>query len=148
MKYAWRIIMMAGFGALAVVVIVGLVGHGYCGSYLVPLSASQSGLADDDPLYSCIAVNNAGIPFWSWMFAAIILWVTAGILRKAQSVISSTRTAGTPRSTPVAPPRASGRSDPMTLADEIERIAELHNSGVLTDIEFASAKAQVLNHRK
>jgi hypothetical protein len=38
---------------------------------------------------------------------------------------------------PPAPPPA----DP---ADELEHLAQLHTSGVLTDEEFASAKAKVL----
>lgn len=33
---------------------------------------------------------------------------------------------------------------PPDPADEIEHLAELHSSGVLTDEEFASAKAKVL----
>lgn len=38
---------------------------------------------------------------------------------------------------PYAPPAAAP-------ADEIEHLAQLHSSGVLTDEEFASAKAKVL----
>ena len=33
---------------------------------------------------------------------------------------------------------------PPNAADEIEHLAQLHSSGVLTDEEFASAKAKVL----
>ena len=33
---------------------------------------------------------------------------------------------------------------PMTSADEFEHLAQLHSSGVLTDDEFAAAKAKVL----
>jgi hypothetical protein len=33
---------------------------------------------------------------------------------------------------------------PATSADEIEHLAQLHSSGVLTDDEFAAAKAKVL----
>jgi transcription initiation factor TFIID subunit TAF12 len=33
---------------------------------------------------------------------------------------------------------------PPTSADQIEHLAQLHSSGVLTDEEFASAKAKVL----
>lgn len=38
---------------------------------------------------------------------------------------------------PYAPP-------PATAADELEHLAQLHSSGILTDDEFASAKAKVL----
>ena len=41
-----------------------------------------------------------------------------------------------PQAQPAPPP-----SDP---ADELEHLAQLHTSGVLTDEEFASAKAKVL----
>jgi hypothetical protein len=33
---------------------------------------------------------------------------------------------------------------PATSADELEHLAQLHSSGVLTDDEFAAAKAKVL----
>ena len=33
---------------------------------------------------------------------------------------------------------------PASSADEIEHLAQLHSSGVLTDDEFATAKAKVL----
>ena len=33
---------------------------------------------------------------------------------------------------------------PATSADQLEHLAQLHTSGVLTDEEFASAKAKVL----
>jgi hypothetical protein len=33
---------------------------------------------------------------------------------------------------------------PATSADELEHLAQLHSSGVLTDEEFAAAKAKVL----
>jgi Short C-terminal domain len=33
---------------------------------------------------------------------------------------------------------------PPTQADELEHLAQLHTSGVLTDEEFASAKAKVI----
>lgn len=44
---------------------------------------------------------------------------------------------------PAPPPPAPtvGPADPM---DEIERLADLHGSGQLTDEEFSAAKAQVL----
>ncbi len=42
---------------------------------------------------------------------------------------------------PAPPPPAPSASDPTS---EIERLASLHDSGALTDDEFAAAKANVL----
>ena len=40
-----------------------------------------------------------------------------------------------------APPPAAGRGE---LADQLSRLADLHGSGLLTDDEFAAAKARIL----
>lgn len=42
------------------------------------------------------------------------------------------------------PPETTYAPPPPDPADEIEHLAQLHDSGVLTDDEFASAKAKVL----
>lgn len=43
-----------------------------------------------------------------------------------------------------APPETAYAPPPADPADEIEHLAQLHSSGVLTDDEFAAAKAKVL----
>ena len=43
---------------------------------------------------------------------------------------------------PAPPPPAPGASD---AASELERLASLHQSGALTDDEFAAAKQQILS---
>jgi hypothetical protein len=41
-------------------------------------------------------------------------------------------------------PQYAPAPQPASAADELEHLAQLHSSGVLTDEEFASAKAKVL----
>ena len=43
-----------------------------------------------------------------------------------------------------APEQAASVPPPADPADEIEHLAQLHSSGVLTDEEFAAAKAKIL----
>ena len=43
-----------------------------------------------------------------------------------------------------APPEAAYAPPPADPADELDHLAQLHASGVLTDDEFAAAKAKVL----
>ena len=45
---------------------------------------------------------------------------------------------------PPAPPPPAPTSGEESQADEIQRLAELHTSGALTDEEFAAAKAKLL----
>ena len=46
-----------------------------------------------------------------------------------------------PRTPPPAPPMPAGGGE---LADQLSRLADLHSSGLLTDDEFAAAKARIL----
>lgn len=41
-------------------------------------------------------------------------------------------------------PAAPSRSEGMDLADQLERLAELHSAGVLTDEEFSQKKSELL----
>ena len=43
-----------------------------------------------------------------------------------------------------APEQAASVPPPADPADELEHLAQLHESGVLTDEEFAAAKAKIL----
>ena len=43
-----------------------------------------------------------------------------------------------------APEQAASVPPPADPADEIEHLAQLHSSGVLTDEEFVAAKAKIL----
>jgi hypothetical protein len=45
---------------------------------------------------------------------------------------------------PYAPPAPSPPVADSSPSDELERLAELHKQGILTDEEFAQAKAKVL----
>ena len=45
---------------------------------------------------------------------------------------------------PPAPPPPAGPPSGGHQADELQRLADLHDSGALTDDEFAAAKAKVL----
>jgi hypothetical protein len=53
--------------------------------------------------------------------------------------------AGTGDAAPRAsPPPIAPAPVPVVLTAELERLAKLHASGALTDVEFAAAKAQLL----
>src|SRR5690349_10017976 len=45
---------------------------------------------------------------------------------------------------PVPPPRASQASPGSRMMDQLSELARLHEAGVLTDEEFAAAKARLL----
>lgn len=53
------------------------------------------------------------------------------------AALSGTPSRGAPA--PVSPPRGGNE-----LADQLSRLADLHSSGLLTDDEFAAAKARIL----
>ena len=59
-----------------------------------------------------------------------------------EAVRTSTRTSRSEEVPPAPPPPAptSGETEP----DELQRLADLHDSGALTDDEFAAAKAKIL----
>ena len=44
-----------------------------------------------------------------------------------------------------APPQPLGATPPQDLPGRLRQLGELHDSGTLTDEEFAAAKAKVLN---
>jgi putative oligomerization/nucleic acid binding protein len=58
--------------------------------------------------------------------------------RQLRDAYASTRRTGPP---PAAPATAT-RSDPIA---DVKELARLHDSGILTDAEFAAAKARVLD---
>ena len=62
--------------------------------------------------------------------------------RPAELRAGADRTKYEPEAPPAPPPPAPTSGDDQ--ADEIQRLADLHASGVLTDEEFAAAKAKAL----
>lgn len=48
------------------------------------------------------------------------------------------------QSTPVAVPASAVRRDPADIAEQIRRLGELHQAGLVTDDEFSAKKAQLL----
>jgi hypothetical protein len=66
-------------------------------------------------------------------------WRTIGVAPSGQQVLQAGPTIPPPG--PVAP--ASG-APPGTLANQLESLARLHDEGVLSDDEFAAAKARLL----
>jgi len=58
---------------------------------------------------------------------------------QAQAAYQATQAPPPPQQAP--PPPAAGATDQMA---ELEKLAEMHGSGVLTDEEFAAAKAKLL----
>jgi len=46
---------------------------------------------------------------------------------------------------PPAPPAPAAAAPAEDMTSELERLASLHSSGILSDDEFAAAKAKVLN---
>jgi hypothetical protein len=58
-------------------------------------------------------------------------------------IMDARRAAVTPSSTPQAAAAPNGASD---LSEQLARLATLHQSGALSDEEFASAKSRLLSH--
>ena len=48
------------------------------------------------------------------------------------------------RQAAAAPPAAASQPAPPSMADQLNQLADLHNQGVLTDAEFATAKSKLL----
>lgn len=69
----------------------------------------------------------------------------AGTNTAIQNAEAAPRSSGTPPAQPASPPPAStgaaGASDRIAL---LQQLAQLHDSGALTDEEFAAEKAKVL----
>jgi Short C-terminal domain len=59
--------------------------------------------------------------------------------RQMQESFSATRRVGTP-----APAAGAAPASPRDPIEALKELGQLHTSGVLTDAEFASAKAKVL----
>jgi hypothetical protein len=63
-----------------------------------------------------------------------------------QQAVDSQQAPPPPPPAPVAPAPAAPAPDPMDVKmAELEKLGRLHESGVLTDEEFAAEKAKILN---
>lgn len=63
---------------------------------------------------------------------------------QATAAYEATQAAPAPQYVPPPPPPAPQVAPPPDGADELQKLAQLHTSGALTDAEFTAAKAQIL----
>jgi len=84
-----------------------------------------------------------GVTGWDWLWIALGVWLD---IMKWSRVIENRKnipgmSTEEPEPAPVSAPAAPAQASP---ADEVEKLAELRDQGVLTDEEFEAKKKQVL----
>jgi hypothetical protein len=167
MKRLVRGLAVGGGVALLVAVIIGFVptSWGNCtGSYFVPMSGDRKPDANGHISLANLCREN-GYPelFWTFILIGALLLIAAIVVQQIAAhraslppsspkparatVVVAAAPVPTPTRAP-APPRASAPASntfaQVSIAEELKLLSDLHDSGGLTDHEYAAAKKRVI----
>ena len=109
------------------------------------------------PLVGTALLLSMGVPFLMFGLDTSLMWITIGGITCAAAFLpllllvrSETRRqilwadVGAAGFQSPAPPATAASTSPDDLAESLARISGLHDSGALTEAEFAAAKARIL----